>query len=67
MLRYTYTEQDLQRYEHLVYEARERVLRQQAIAQQVGSIEAYSVLDNMMSTLMLYERERLRILEELSK
>ena len=62
MLRYT--EQDL---EHLVYEARERVRRQQAIAQQVGSIEAYSVLDNMMSTLMLYERERLRILEELSK
>ena len=65
MLRYT--EQDLQRYERLVHEAREQVLRQQAIAEQVGSIEAYSVLDSMMSTLMLYERERVRILEELSK
>ena len=62
-----YTEQDLQRCERLVHEARAQVFRQQAIAQQVGSIEAYSVLDNMMSTLMLYDRERLRILEELSK
>jgi len=66
-----YTEQDLARYEQLVAEARERVVRQQALIDHLTSLDklnaACSALDRLMETLALYELERVRILEILSK
>jgi hypothetical protein len=66
-----HTEQELERYERLVDEARDRIVRQQVL---IGTLtnpdrleDAFSVLDSMMETLALYEHERVRILEELSK
>jgi len=66
-----YTEQDLARYELLVAEARERVVRQQALIDHLTSLDkldaACSVLDRLTETLAQYELERVRILEILSK
>jgi len=66
-----YTEQDLARYEQLVAEARERVVRQQALIDHLTSLDkldaACSALDSLMETLARYEQERIRILEALSK
>ena len=66
-----YTETDLERYEHLVADARERVMRQQHRIEHLTRLDrlddACSVLDNLLETLLLYEQERVRILEALSK
>ncbi len=66
-----YTEEDLQRYEYLIAGIRERVLRQQSIIDHLRSLDgledACLALDEMLETLSLFEAERLRILEALTK
>jgi hypothetical protein len=66
-----YSEQDLERYELLVAEARDRVARQQLLIDDLTGLkrldDACSVLNSMMETLELYEHERMRILQALSK
>ncbi len=66
-----YTETDLERYEHLVAEARERVVRQQAVVDQTTNLDGLNnacvVLDGMTETLAVYEEERVRILDALTK
>jgi hypothetical protein len=58
-----YTEQELERYERLVAEARERVVRQQALIENAIDLDgldaACSVLESMMETLVLCEQERM--------
>jgi hypothetical protein len=66
-----YTERDLEHCERLVAETRDRVIRQQALIDNLTSLgtleEACSLLDQMTETLALHEQERIRILEALTK
>ena len=66
-----YTEAELERFEGLVADAQARVVRQQAVVDQAPTLEklniACSVFDSMTETLALYEAERLRILEALTR
>jgi hypothetical protein len=66
-----YTEQELERYERLVAEARDRVGQQQVVIENLTNLDgleaACSVLESMMETLVLYEQERVRILDALSR
>ena len=66
-----YTEQDLERYEDLVAEARDRIMRQQALIDQLTDLDGFepacATLDSLMETALLYEEERVRILEALTK
>ncbi len=56
-----YTKQDLQHYEQLVAEARERIVAS------LDTLEAASsLLNESMAMLAFYEEERIRILEALS-
>ncbi len=56
-----YTKQDLQHYEQLVAEARERI-----VASWDTLEAACSLLNESMAMLAFYEEERIRILEALS-
>ncbi len=66
-----YTEQDLERYERLIDDTRDRVLKQQAIVEQLTTSDRFgdacSVLDSLSEMLMLYDQERMHILEALTK
>ena len=66
-----YSEQDLQRYDDLIAAIRDRVALLQAFIDQLTDRdalqEAWSALDEMIETIALFETERRRILEALTK
>jgi signal-transduction protein with cAMP-binding, CBS, and nucleotidyltransferase domain len=66
-----YSEQDLRRYDDLIAAISDRVALLQAFIDQLTSLdelqEAWSALDEMIETIALFEAERRRILEALTK
>jgi hypothetical protein len=66
-----YSEQDLRRYDDLIAAIRDRVALLQAFIDQLTGLdelqEAWSALDEMTETIALFETERRRILEALTK
>lgn len=66
-----YSEQDLRRYDELIAAIRDRVMQLQAFVDQLTSLdelqEAWSALDEMIETVALFEAERYRILDALTK
>ena len=66
-----YTPEDLDRCDRLLDEACDEILRQQATIDQLTELDglgpACDALDSAMAAAILYEQERVRILEALSR
>ncbi len=67
-----YSEQDLERYEGLVADTRERIDQQRRTIDRLGEhgrgvATANAILDNLIEMLAIHEAERRRILEVLTR
>ena len=67
-----YTEDDLQHYERLVTNARGRLARHQQFVEQLSDRQqqletALDLIESLTETLALYETERVRILQALTR